>query len=253
MMNLSDIFANAQGQEAMRALSQQFGLSAQQTEAAVAALLPAFSVGLQNQAKSAEAFQNLIGSFAGGQHLAAFEYPKLAMNSDMMGASNAFLEQIFGGAQQQTQQIQDQVVRQAAAVSGIGTAILAKMLPVIASMILGGLFKGAMNNGLGGLLEQLLRSTLGGAGGGMGMPRGAPPEQSPMPDNPLGDLLGSIFGNATGQSGQQGQPADTRTNDPVSAGIDILRDMFKTGQQVQNQQAETMENIFDQILKSQKK
>ena len=249
MMNLSDIFSNAQGQEAMRALSQQFGLSSEQTEAAVAALLPAFSVGLQNRAQSVEAFQNLIGSFAGGQHLAAFEYPKLAMNSDMMGASNAFLQQIFGGAQQQTQQIQDQVVRQAAAVSGIGTAILAKMLPVIASMILGGLFKGAMNNGLGGLLEQLLRNTLGGgAGGGMGMPRRDPQDQTSVPDNPLGDLLGSIFGNAPGQTGQQGKPVD-----PMGAGIDILRDMFKTGQQVQNQQVENLENIFDQILKSQKK
>lgn len=247
MMNLSDIFSNTQGQEAMRALSQQFGLSSEQTEAAVAALLPAFSIALQNQAQSVEAFQNLIGTFAGGQHLAAFEYPKLAMNSDMMGASNAFLQQIFGGAQQQSQQIQDQVVRQAAAVSGIGTAILAKMLPVIASMILGGLFKGAMNNGLGGLLEQLLRNTLGGGmGGGMGMPRSDP--QEPARDNPLGDLLGSIFGNAAGQAGQQGQSAD-----PMSAGIDILRDMFKTGQQMQNQQAQNLENIFDQILKSQKR
>lgn len=251
MMNLNDIFANPQGQEALRALANQFGLSNEQTQAAVSALLPAFSIGLQNQAKSVEAFQSLIGSFAGGQHLAAFEYPTMAMNSGMAEAGNAFLTQIFGGTQQASAQIQDQVVRQAASISGIGASILAKMLPVIASMILGGLFKGAMNNGLGGLLEQLLRSTLGGGGGfGMPQPRSREPRQDspPASDNPLGDLLGSIFGNAQGQSAPQGQPLD-----PMSAGIDILKGMFKTGQEVQNQQAQTMENIFDQILKSQKK
>ena len=45
MPNLYDVLADAQNGEAMTELSREFGLSAQQTQAAVAALLPAISMG----------------------------------------------------------------------------------------------------------------------------------------------------------------------------------------------------------------
>ncbi|TIV92583.1 MAG: DUF937 domain-containing protein, partial [Mesorhizobium sp.] len=47
MPSLFDIFAQAQNGAGMQALAQQYGLSMQQTQAAVQALLPAFSQGLQ--------------------------------------------------------------------------------------------------------------------------------------------------------------------------------------------------------------
>ena len=47
MPNLYDVLADAQNGEAMTELSREFGLSAQQTQAAVAALLPAISMGLK--------------------------------------------------------------------------------------------------------------------------------------------------------------------------------------------------------------
>ena len=251
MMNLGDMFSTEQGRQAIAAMARQFGLSEAQVGQAVDALLPAFSVGMQNQARSVESFRQLIGSFGGGQHLAAFEYPQLASGSQMLSAGQDFMRQIFGGTENAAQQIQDQTIRQAAAVTGIGAQVLAKMLPVIASMILGGLFKGAMNNGLGGLLEQVMR-------GGAGRPSGAPGREgheesgaeagaggaSPAAD-PLGDLLSSIFGSSP--PGQAGRAAD-----PVSAGIDILKGMFETGRQVQEQQVRTAENIFDQVLKANK-
>ena len=47
MPNLYDVLGDAQNGEAMAELSREFGLSAQQTQAAVAALLPAISMGLK--------------------------------------------------------------------------------------------------------------------------------------------------------------------------------------------------------------
>ena len=49
-MNLFDMLANSQNGQGMQMLAQQFGLSQQQTQAAVEALLPAFSQGLKRNA-----------------------------------------------------------------------------------------------------------------------------------------------------------------------------------------------------------
>ncbi len=49
---------------------------------------------------------------------------------------NDVLSQLFGSPE-----VSQAVVAQAAATSGVGQAILKQMLPVIASMVMGGLFK----------------------------------------------------------------------------------------------------------------
>ncbi len=46
MFNLSEIMQSAQGGQAIPNLAKQFGLTPEQTQAAINALLPAFSVGL---------------------------------------------------------------------------------------------------------------------------------------------------------------------------------------------------------------
>ncbi|TIP95112.1 MAG: DUF937 domain-containing protein, partial [Mesorhizobium sp.] len=48
MPSLFDILAQAQNGNGMQALAQQFGLSQQQAQSAVEALLPAFSQGLKS-------------------------------------------------------------------------------------------------------------------------------------------------------------------------------------------------------------
>ena len=50
MPTLFDMMANAQNGQGMELLAQQFGLSQQQTQAAVEALMPAFSQGLKRNA-----------------------------------------------------------------------------------------------------------------------------------------------------------------------------------------------------------
>ena len=47
MANLYDILANAQHGDAMAEIGRAYGLSPQQTEAAVASLMPAISMGLK--------------------------------------------------------------------------------------------------------------------------------------------------------------------------------------------------------------
>ena len=54
MPNLYEILADAQQGEAMTSLGDQFGLTPQQTQAAVTALLPAISMGLKRSTATPE-------------------------------------------------------------------------------------------------------------------------------------------------------------------------------------------------------
>jgi hypothetical protein len=54
MPNLYEILTDAQGGDAVAAIGREFGLTPRQTEAAVAALLPAISVGLKQSTATPE-------------------------------------------------------------------------------------------------------------------------------------------------------------------------------------------------------
>ena len=60
MANLYEVVAVAQNGEAMTELGREFGLSPQQTQAAVAALLPAMSMGLKRTTATPEGLGDLF-------------------------------------------------------------------------------------------------------------------------------------------------------------------------------------------------
>ena len=72
-MNLFDMLANAQSGQGMDQLARQFGLSQQQTQAAVEALLPAFSQGLKRNASDPYGVADFMSAMASGQHAKYFE------------------------------------------------------------------------------------------------------------------------------------------------------------------------------------
>ena len=60
MANLYEILADAQNGEAMAEIGRAYGLTQEQTDAAVAALLPAISMGLKRATETPEGLGNLI-------------------------------------------------------------------------------------------------------------------------------------------------------------------------------------------------
>ncbi|MDP3067726.1 MAG: hypothetical protein Q8M72_03550, partial [Methylocystis sp.] len=100
------------------------------------------------------------------------------------------------------------VVQVASRESGLRPDILSQLLPVLVSVLIGGLFKNVSNRGLGGVLGQLVSS---GALGSileqmLGGARTPQPEPAPMPaprggatgGGLFGGLLGSILGSLLG-------------------------------------------------------
>jgi hypothetical protein len=235
MMNLFEMMMQAQGGNAVNNMARQFGLQPDQAQGAMEALLPAFQMGMQRQAQSTDGLQNLIQMFGGGQHAAMHDADGDGIPDDAQAQGNDILGQLFGG-----KEVSRAVAAQASAMSGVSDSILKQMLPVMASMLMGGMFKGAMGNGLGGLMGQAMQGGLGGMMGNM-MVGGQPQQQAG------GGLMGGLLGNLLGGMMGGGRPQPQPQADPMMAGLDMLKGMFNTGQQVQRSQMDGLQQIFEQF------
>ncbi len=236
MMNLFEMMMQAQGGNAVNNMARQFGLAPNQAQSAMEALLPAFSTGLQQQASSMDGLQNLMQMFGGGQYAGFHDADGDGIPDNAQEQGNDVLAQLFG-----SKDVSRAVAAQASAMSGVSDAILKQMLPVMASMLMGGLFKGAMGNGLGGLMGQAMQGGLGNMMGGM---MGGQPQQQ-AGGGLMGGLLGNLLSGMLG--GGRPQPQPQPQADPMMAGLDMLKGMFQTGQQVQQTQMDAMQQIFQQF------
>jgi hypothetical protein len=248
MFNLSEIMQSAQGGNAYNNLANQFGIGPDQAQRAVEALLPAFSMGLQQQTQSADGWQNILGSLGQAQNSANF------FDSDGDGIPD-HLEtegQNALGAMFGNPETTQAVTQQAAQFAGLPAGMMQQMLPVIASMVMGGLFKGAMSNGLGGVLGQMMQGSAAGGAmpGGLGSVLGGMFGQQMAPQQPqaggMGGMLGTILGGLFGGRAPEAPPPP---QDPVAAGLDMLKGMFQTGQEVHNTQSDALQQIFQQITR----
>jgi len=224
MMPLYDMMMNAQNGDAMRAMAQQFGLNQSQMDQAMAALMPAFSTGLKRNASNPMDMSNFLSALAGGNHAQYFENMQAAFSPRGMQEGNGILGHLFG-----SKEVSRAVAAQAAAATGIGQEIFKQMLPILASSIMGGLFKqatgqsagqmqaGAMggSNPIGDLISEMMRQ---GMGGGQARPA---PKASPM-DNPLGQILEGMFGGGQQRQPQQGG-SNPFTDNPLGQ---IFQDML---------------------------
>lgn len=203
MSYLDEILQSAQGGQLVANLAQRYGLTEEQMDGAIGALAPALEVGLSNAAENPALFERLLGDIAAPGRAAAFYEPGAAHDLDSVAQSRQLLDDLFGSPA-----AAGQVVQVAARQSGLRPDILSQLLPVLASVLIGGLFKNMSNSGLGGVLGQLVNS---GALGSileqmLGGARAPQPEPAPMPTprgggmggGALGGILGSILGSLLG-------------------------------------------------------
>jgi hypothetical protein len=250
MLPLFDMLAQAQNGQSMELLAKQFNLSQQQAQLAVEALLPAFSQGLKRNTADPSGLGNFLSAMASGDHAKYFENAGKAFSAQGVSQGNDVLGQLFG-----SKDLSRAVAAQASQATGIGQQVLQQMLPVIASMVMGGLFKqstnqipaagasSAGNNPLAEIIEQMMKQ--GGLGGMLGGGQPAPQQQTPqaqnpfdpMGNNPFGKVLQDMFGGGQQQPTQSPTGADPSTANPWGK---ILEDMLGGGQQqAGGQEAET--------------
>jgi hypothetical protein len=176
MANLYEVLAEAQNGEAMSEFGQKFGLSPEQTRAAVAALLPAISMGLKRTTATPEGLGNLLAVMgAQPDFYEMYDDPRIAFSREGRTAGNAALSRMFGSPEASRA-----IADQAQQMSGISSTILKKLLPVLAGIIISSLMK---------------------SGPGKAAPSAPPPQPTPDVGGGLGDILRQIF--------RQGSPEST--------------------------------------------
>ena len=222
MFNLYEILRNAQGGQAIDNLAAQFNITAEEADAAVKAIVPALSEGFLKQTSQPLGFGSFVGALGEGQHLAAFSDPAAAQTAATAQKGGDILSQILT-----SHSAREEIALRASSGTGVSSDTLAKMLPVIASMIFGGLTKSMENQGFGGILGQL--SNAAGQGGlgpvlgqilGGGQVSGNPqqPRPAPGPAGGRGGGLGSILGQILGGGRSPVGPGQSPSAAPGSAG-----------------------------------
>ena len=136
MLNWFDLMRQAQGGAAMENMARQFGLSPQQTQAAMAAAMPAFAMGLQKAATNPEAMAQFARLMTAGHYPNFFESSAQAFSPQAKQEGANVLQQLFG-----SEEASKRVAQQAAAFSGVATDIMQQVMPLMAAILMGGMAK----------------------------------------------------------------------------------------------------------------
>lgn len=275
MTTLSDLLAR--NGKAFDQIASQFGLSRQQAQEAVEALLPAFSQGLKRNASSPYDLGAFLSALSSGQHAKYFEDAANAFSAQGMEEGNGILGHLFG-----SKELSRAVAAQASQATGIGQDILKQMLPALASMIMGGLFKqsagqtasagsSGSGNPLQDIIEEMMRQGAPGRQqqqqtspfdspfgkileGMFGSGRQSQQRQAPSGDNPLGRIFEEMLrgsGQPQSEPGPAKQQPRQRTNPSGRARTpydDLFGDMFEAGARTRDDYQKNVESIFDSFL-----
>ena len=255
MFNLYQIVTDSQGGQGLDNLAKQFGLTREQTDGAVKALVPALSTAFMAKAAQPGGLGDLAGGMADGQHARAYADPAAASDPSTQQKGGSIAGSIFGN-----NAIVEQVVQQASRYTGLPAATLQQMLPVIVSIIVGGVGTLMRDQGMGGLLGQLANSGLGEIlgqfGGGAGKPPGS--TSSGGMGDVFSNILSSFMGGGRTTTPQQpitptgaapGPAPDSSGLSPaMQAGMDALSKMFHPGVQASAAQPDNLGEQISSIL-----
>ena len=161
-MNLLDAILNAQNGAAVQQAGASVGLNQDQTLAALSALVPALAGGLTQNTASPDGLAGLIGALTGGAHQQYLDNPASLGQAGAVSEGNGILGHILG-----SKDVSRQLAAQASASTGISADVLKRLLPIVATLVMGALAKQRSGNTAadptGGVVD-MLGSLLGGGG-----------------------------------------------------------------------------------------
>lgn len=282
MIDMFELFRQAQGGAVLDNVARAYGMSPEQMRAATAALSPAFAQGFYRNAQTDEGARRFAQMFQTEAHARAFEAHAAALDPATRGAGEDALANLFG-----SKEVSRAVAAQAAAASGVQAQIIRQVLPVLASILIGGFMKaqqgaatpqsggfpGPFGDIFGGMFGQ--KPGQGSASQGPANPfqgwidaftggAGKPAESQAAPQNPMGDMMGEILKGMFGGAGDARQDAEAasratrpetpRQEDPApEEPKSPFDDFVEAGQKVSQQNAEAMSQIFDAFFGGEKK
>lgn len=157
-MNIMDMLTGGDNAAIIGQIARQFGLPEDKAREAVGSLVPSLTRGLQHRTKEEIGVDDLIEALNVGKHSRYIDEPERLGRSETTKDGNSILGHIFG-----SKEVSRNVARHAGKQAGLGSSLMKKMLPVVASMVMASLGKKVLGGGgratrasSGGLLTSLL-------------------------------------------------------------------------------------------------
>jgi len=193
-VNLLDTVKTAGGGQGLDALARSYGLEPVQLQAILVTVLPALAQRMEANTLSRGGVADLVGQIAKPEHSYLLEHPTAAQQPWAEAAGISVLDTIFSDKAKSRA-----LAARSAAQTGVSQDLIQKLLPILASLLMGALAKGSQ----GGLQDILKRIPgMPGSDTGSGTDRGSTPGRS-------------TSGRQSSGTSQRGGSASQRGNVPT--------------------------------------
>ena len=152
-MNILQEILKAGGGQVVGEVAKQFDLDQGDASKALSSLIPVIAGGIKKSASNQSGLESLISTLGNNSNVQnSIDLPSALGGGDATNTGNEILGQIFG-----SKEVSREVAGQAANSTGLDSAMLKKMLPIVAGLVMSSLNKTGQqqSGGLEGLLGQL--------------------------------------------------------------------------------------------------
>ncbi len=223
-MNLIEMILN--NTDLVKQIGGQVGLGKKDTKNALDSLLPSINRGVQNNVQKPGGLEALIKAIQNGNHDKYVDNPQELGRKKTIKDGNDILGHIFGN-----KKVSRNVAEAASQESGIDSSILKKLLPIVASVVMGSMGKAEKS---GNVLSDILGQVLQGGG--------QQPQQRRNSGGGLGGILGGLLGGLMGGGNKRQQ----QNNDLGDLGD--LGDFLQTGGKKSNSELDAILNMAKKYI-----
>ncbi len=235
MFNWFDLMRQAQTQKGFETLARQFQLSGDQQQRAMAALMPAFIMGLQHaMTQDPNRFLQLL---ANGGYQQFWQMAGRSFSSQAQQEGRRLLDQFFG-----SDEASRRVAHQAADFAGIGVETMQQILPLYAGLVAGGLsqWMTAQSRAVQGFTSpgesEKPKPQTGNSWADLwtGWMKTPEPEKTPAA-NPFQEMMAAFLP----------MPAPEKPQDPEPSSSASWGEMMEKGREMQLQYLTSLQSILD--------
>ena len=141
-MNISDLLFDKSNSNAISEFADNFGVNESQAKDAISSLAKSLTRGLGENTQDVKGLDSLMDALERGKHSRYLDEPSVLGREETRQDGNDILGHIFGN-----KDVSRHVAKRASKETGLGSSLLKKMLPVVATMVMGSLGKKMLGGG----------------------------------------------------------------------------------------------------------
>ncbi len=157
-MGILDAILSGGNAQIVSQLARSVGIDESDVTNVIKQLLPAVTKGIKNNVGSSGGLGSLINALGSGNHQQYLDNPEKLTESAAVDEGNSILGHVFGN-----KDVSRNVAGHAASQTGVDSGIVKKLLPMVATAVMGALSKETAQNPLSGVGSSLDVSSLLGA------------------------------------------------------------------------------------------